>query len=378
MAKKKALILAALCVVVSLPMQAAGKIQTKKVQYVSPAFYYNGVQKSLSMQPVMIDGTTYLPIRALCDATGLAVQYNGTTLSVSGGASSTYSMQAELQAKDYEIASLKKELQDLKNKMGVVSTTTSSSSGGTYDQTSGSDILGTELSATRKDLENLYADYFKGIDFDFSVTVSSGKVKVNITYDNSDENKTFNKLSSREVKDFVREVCETVRAHHDNVVITGTIKYSGSTKYSFTYSKRDDLSCSTGSSSYSSSSYDDITSSQVERIVRDEGTVDIDGYGSRINIEKVSASVSDSREKVTYRIYLKISDDTDRLEAWNKYVGNDNKNEDLLSDMRSIARDIEDETDYDIFGEVYDYTTSKLIADYDFYEDRLRTYDLKK
>ena len=111
MTKKKTLLLAALCIAVSLPMQAAGKFQTKKVQYVNPVFYYNGVQKSLSAQPVMIDGTTYLPLRALCDATGFGVQYTGSSLSVtSGGLNSTYSMQAELQAKNYEIASLKKEL----------------------------------------------------------------------------------------------------------------------------------------------------------------------------------------------------------------------------------------------------------------------------
>lgn len=379
MSKKKSLLLVALCMAVSLPMQAAGKIQTKKVEYISPAFYFNGIQKSLSAQPVIIDGTTYLPVRALCDATGFAVQYNGSSLSVTGGGlSSTYSMQAELQAKNYEIASLKKELQDLKNKMGIVSTTTSGgSSSGTYSQTSGSDILGTELTATRKDLENLYEDYFKNIKFDFNVSLSSSKVRVSISYDDSDENKAFNKLSNREVKNFITDVCETVREHHDNVVITGTIKYSGSTKYSFTYSKSDKLTYSTGSSSYSSSSDDDITESRVERIVRNEESVEIDGYSSKINIEKVNASVSDSRSRVIFKIYLKISDDATILEAWNKYIGKD-ENSDLLSDMRSIAREIEDETNYDIFGEVYDYTTGKLIGDYDFDDNFLKTYELKK
>jgi len=45
MSKKKSLLLVALCMAVSLPMQAAGKIQTKKVEYISPAFYFNGIQK---------------------------------------------------------------------------------------------------------------------------------------------------------------------------------------------------------------------------------------------------------------------------------------------------------------------------------------------
>lgn len=382
MFKKKSVLYVILCMaILYIPMQAAGNYQTKKVQYMYPNFYYNGVPKSLSAQPVMIDGTTYLPLRALCDATGLGVVWQGNNLSVTNNnGNSTYSVQAQLQAKDYEIASLKRELQNLKNQMGIVSTTTSSgssssSSNVSYTQTTGKDIIGTELTATRKDLESSYADYFEDIDFDFSVDLSSNKVRVSISYDSSSENRAFNRLSNREVKNFITDVCEMVRDHHDDIVITGTIKYSGSTKYSFTYSKRDELTYSSDSSSYSSSSYDDITESRVEKIVRNQNSVEIDNYSKNISIEKADSYVSDSRERVEFYVYINISGDSERVTAWNDNSGTDN-NTDLRSDMKSIANEIEDETDYDIYGKVYDYSTGKLIGEYDYDDNELVTYKI--
>lgn len=377
MFKKKSILYVLLCMaILYVPMHAAGNYQTKKVQYMYPNFYYNGVPKSLSAQPVLIDGKAYLPLRALCDATGLGVVWQGNNLSVTNNnGTSTYSAQAQLQAKEYEIASLKQELQNLKNQMGIVSTTTSTgnNSGVSYTQTTGKDIIGTELTATRKDLDNSYADYFEDIDFDFSVNLSSNKVKVSISYDSSSENKAFNKLSNREVKNFITDVCEKVRDHHDDIVITGTIKYNSTTKYSFTYSKRDELSYSTGSSS--SSSDDDITESRVEKIVRNQNSVEIDGYSKNISIEKADAYVSESRERAEFYVYIDISGHAERVKAWNDYLGTDN-NTDLRSDMKAIANEIEDETDYDIYGKIYDYSTGKLIGQYDYDDNEIVTYKI--
>lgn len=378
MLKKKCLLAVFLCLAcVHVPMEAAGYYKTKKVQYSGTAFYYNGVKKTLSEQPIIIDGKTYLPVRSLCDATGLGITWTNNKIYVTNGTiSNNYSMQAEIRAKDYEIASLKKELQSLKDEMGIVTSTTtgSSSDSYTYSQTSGTDILGTELTATRKDLERTYGDSLGDIDLEYSVSLSSGKVNVLMTYDTSAENRAFNELTNREVRNFIEDVCETVRAHHDDVVITGKIRYNSSTKYSFTYSKRDTLTYSADSSSYSSSSLD-ITESRVISIVEDEYSVDIDGYNSSLRIREADATISDSRERVTFDVYIDVSTNSSIKTAWNDNTGT-NYNTALRNDMKSIAKEIEDETDYDILGEIYDYNTGELIGHYDYDDNELLTYSI--
>ena len=352
----------------SIPMQAAGYKKTKSVNYHPVNFYYNGEIKYLSTTPISIDGVTYLPARTFCDAIGMEIAWDqsGGNLYVNNGNSYTsiLSLQTELRAREYEIASLKQELAKYK-----VSTTTSrgsSSNSTNFDTTSGTDILGTELTETEKELERLYEDYFKDIEFDFIVRVSGNRLVVKISYDTSSENKEFNNLSTREIKEFVKEVCEAVRERHDNIIIDGTIIYTGSnaSKYQFSYSKNDTI---TYGSNYNSDE------SSIISTVKKVGRIDIRDYNSSISMSKVDASVSDTREEVTFRIYIDTTSDI--KQAWNNNVGKD-RDTTLRTSLRGISKDIEYDIDYDIFGEIYDASTSKLIAEYDYAYDEITTYNI--
>lgn len=246
MSQRRNILAIAACIgICYIPMQAAGYYKTKNIQYGGANFYYNGIYQSAGSQMIVIDGTTYMPVKTLCNAVGLSVDWDQATqtVSVSGNtAQSNVSMQAELQAKNYEITSLKKELKKYKEDNSVISS--SGNSNNTYSITSGKDILGTEMTATRKVLENIYSDYFDNIDFDFLLRLSAGKLNLTISYDTSSENKAFNRLSTKEVKAFIEEICETIRDRHKDIVIQGTIEYDGSgkTQYNFSYSKRDSMS----------------------------------------------------------------------------------------------------------------------------------------
>ena len=372
MSRRKNILAIALCIgICYIPMQAAGYYKTKNVQYGGANFYYNGMYQSAGSQMIIIDGATYMPVKALCNALGLTVNWNQSTqtVSVSGNTvQSNVSMQSELQAKDYEIASLKKELQKYKKDNIVISSGSNSSN--YYSATSGTDILGTEITATRKVLENTYSDYFDDIDLDFSLRLSSSKLRLTISYDTSSENRAFNKLSTKEVKTFIEEICETIRDYHEDIVIQGTIEYDGSHKaqYDFSYSKRNSISYST------SSSYDDLTKSEVIDIVDETSSVKIDGYNSSISIKKVDATVSDSKEYITFKIYLNLTDEAKGI--WNQQTGTNNDTV-LRSYLKDIAKDISKETNYDIWGEVYTYSNDSLIATYDYGENEIYLYSIK-
>lgn len=363
------------CLALCIPMQAASYIQTKKVQYTTPYIYHNGVSKSVGSSAIIIDGTTYVPVRGIANALGYDLNWSNGYLSLNSNTyNSSFSSQVELQAKNAEIASLKKELQNLRNQLGIV-TDTKGQTTSTYTQTSGNDILSSEIRDTEKDLENQYSAYFDDIEFDFDMTLYSNKLRLNITYDTSSENKAYNNLSTSKIRSFLEDVCDTVRDHHDDIIIDGRVKYDNSVKDYFTYSKQDRLSLS--SSGYYDYDYDDEDDLEdfVKDILEDNSNVYIDDYSNSISIQKESVSVSDSKERVTFNIYLDISGSSSRKEEWNDNTGTD-KNSALRDDLRSICKKIERETDYDIIGYIYDYSSSKEIGVYEYDDDELRTYSI--
>lgn len=350
-----------------LPVQAA--TYTKKVQYTQPTFYYNGAQKDLNGSVVVIDGVTYVPARNLSNALGLDLSWDGKTLFINGSNGSDLSSQMALQAKEFEIASLKKEIERLE---GTGTTTTNKKNGKTssrdsYSQTEGTDILGTELTATAKALEEDYEEYFDDIKFDFTVRLSSGKLRVNITYDSSSENKAFNKLSSKELKEFAEDVCEEIRDRHDNIAIEGRIKYddNNATKYYFDYSKRDKLSC--GKDSDYDNDDDDVTPASVERILQDLKEIKIDDYSGSVNITDKRATVNESKERISLNVYVQLTDEMKTAINSNQGTNRDGHLRDYMNDF---AYRIHKETDYDdIF--IYVYCDSKEVATYDYEEDKL-------
>lgn len=376
MKKGKNLLALVLCVAMCyVPMQAAGDYKTKNVLYGGVRLYYNGTYQNATSQAVLIDGTTYLPVRALGNMLGLSLDWNQntSTVSIAGTTDTLLSAQAQLRAKDYQIAALTKELEQLKNQGVVSGVTSSNNTSSNYDTTSGTDILGTEITATRKALENKYEDYFDGIEFDFSLSLNSSKLRLTIEIDDSTDYREFNKLSRSEVKEFLEDVCDEVRDRHDKIAITGAIKYTSNNKtlYSFNYSKSDDLSYSIGSSS-SSSYYDD---DDLLDIVEETGYVKIEGYSSRIDVEKAKVRVNDDSERITFTLYLDI-DDSDMKKAWNDNTGTNNDS--ILKDyLKEIADDLEDETDYDdIQCVLINYDTDKEIGTYYYEDNKLVLYSI--
>lgn len=370
MKKGKNLIAILLCLAMSyIPMQASGYYRTKNVQYGGVNLYYNGMYQNAAAQMVVIDGTTYLPIKALGNMLGVSVNWNQNAQAVMiNGASSALSNQAEIQAKDYEIAALKRELETLKNQGVIVGTTSSSSNNSNnYTSTSGKDISSSEVSATRRALKDKYSDYFDNIDFDFSLSLSSGKLKLTISVDNSSDYRAFNKLSRNQIRNFIENVCEYIRDRHDDIVISGVIEYSSTDKelYSFSYSKNDSLS-------YSSSSYNSEEEDLLS-VLNKTSSLSISGCSSNVTIDRRSVSTENSRERVTCNLYLNITDEIKT--AWNSHTGTNNDST-LKSALRSIADDLDDETSYDIRISLINASTGATIGYYDYEDNDLDLYSI--
>lgn len=368
MKKGKNLVAMVLCLAMCyVPMQAAGYYESKRVQYSGVNVYYNGNYQNSSSQAIVIDGVTYLPVKSLENMLGYNVEWNSATKTIHINGSNyngAISNQAEIMAKNAEIAALRKELQSFKTE-GVIANTSSSSSSSTT--TSGNDITSSEISDTRRELYNHYSDYFSDIDFDFTLSLSSSRIKVTVEIDNSSDLRKFNRLSRSRVKGFLEDVCDFIRERHDDILISGVVEYTRNREdlYSFSYSRNDSFSFS------EESGYDGYyNETDLANIVKRTSSVRIDEYGYNVYIENSNVSISENYEEVYFRIYINISEDMKT--AWNNNTGT-NYNSDLRSSMRSIANELSRETGYEIYGEIYNQVTSEKIGTYDDRYDEICT-----
>lgn len=346
-------------------VDAANYTKSLKATYKDISVVYNGASKTLSNEPFLVDGSTYVPLRAVSEIMGADVKWDGSssTVTINDSSSSNASAQAELAAKNYQITVLQRQVDDLTAELATYkNSNNSSSSNSDYTQTSGTDILGTELTATENYLISEYAEYFDDIEFDFDVSRKSSYLKVEISYDTKSENEEFDDLSDKKLKDFLEELCADIRDRHDDIVIEGVINYTRGDvdKCSFSYSKKDKLTYAKGSG---------LEESDVTSIVKKAGGVEIDGYNNYITISKVDANVSDSGETITFKIYMSLT--SADIEAWNKYLGTNNDTS-LRNYLEDIAEDIEEEAvgNCTIDGVVYD-SSNNLVATYDFDDNKL-------
>ena len=297
MKKGKNLVALMLCLAMCyVPMQASGDYRKKNVQYGGVNVYYNGSYQNSGSQAVMIDGTTYLPIKSLEQMLGYSIQWdtNTKTISINGyNYSAATSSQAEIQAKNAEIEALRKELASLKNEGVVASTSNNSSS---YNTTTGKDITSSEVSDTRRELESRFSDYFNNVDLDFSLSLSSNRLRVTIEIDDSSDYREFTRLSRSNVKSFLEDVCYFIRQRHDDIQITGVVEYTrnGNDLYSFNYSKSDNFTYSEGDDYY----YDDYYERDLEKLVDQNSSFRIDDYSNSIYFKDTDVDVDNKREKI--------------------------------------------------------------------------------
>ena len=360
---KKCVLVAVVGVVgVYIPMEAASYVRNKQVTYETGNIYYNGTIKNLGQMPIMVDGITYLPARAFTEMLGLQITKNNANKNLyidsSNRNDSAFSIQAELDAKEYEIAALKHEINTLRlenpSNLGPL---------GEYDQTNGTDILGTELTETRRYLDDVYDDYFDDINFEYKLYVSGGKLKVEIYYDRESEDDEFHDLYTSEKKKFVEKICEVIRDKHDNITIEGTIIYKGYRdldRYKFNYSREDEIFYK---------HYNEISKQDILNELKNISSLEIDGYDSKIHIKDKDVDIDHNLEELELDIEVDMSDY--QVEKWNNDVGT-NTDYKLKDSLKDICEEIYGASYYDVEIDIYQKGTNDIIATYKGEKDLIK------
>lgn len=287
-------------------------------------------------EPFIVNGRTFVPLRAVSEALGAWVDWNEATsmVTIKGGTNSAEMdiLKAQIAAKDVEIANLKKQLEEKKE-------------GNLTD-------LAKEITRDYDELGDVEID---------KIALSGNKdsVTVNIDVDLDDFDREWEDLSDSEIKSWLTKVVADVQDYYSgSTYVSGRIRDIDSRYNLVTFSKDGSRSLSItyrdddyrGSSSSSSGKNSDLEEQLMDDFVRlrgEKGTVRVDEF-----------LVSGSKSKVT----LEIEVDLYSYEGpWAKL--SDSEIEDWLEDICEEIQDFYND-DTQIVGEIIDVYSDDTLVDF--------------
>lgn len=346
-----------LCLVLSLgAIVGTGAVSattgTKNLQatYRNIGVTYNGTVQQLTTEPFTVEGTTYLPLRAIGNILGAQVDWNGSTntVAITSTGGDTTALQQQLATANYNLAVAQR---DLTSALAELETYKSGTVPGT-GSTTGTIITPTQLQQTETYLINNFSNELSNITFDFNLYQTGSKLDVTISYENRSEDTAFNRLSTNKIQDFIERIGDNIAVTHKDIEIEGIIEYSrdGEEKVSFTRSK-------TGRYDYTYP----FDLSDIQDIIFDElgNYINFNSEIGNVVIHSIDADIRESKSLINAKIYLDLSN-ADLLK-WNEltsYV-----KEAILETELEYAQDaVFDLTsyDYDVNITVYAGTPSTI------------------
>jgi len=255
--KKRARVLAtALLTVVLVLAIAVGVSATTGTKSISAIFrniqiIANGKFVATEAEPFIVNGRTYVPLRAISEALGAWVDWNSATnmVTIKGGTSSAEveALKAQMAQKDAEIANLRAQLDN-------------KTSGGDLDQ-------------LEKDLLDDYDVLGKVEIDDIKLSGDEDKVTVTIEVDLDDYGDEWEDLSDSKIKTWLSNICGDIQDEFDDdTYVSGKIKDidSGDTLVTFTKNGTKSLSVSFKDDDYRGGGSGDSSISDVEKALDGE------------------------------------------------------------------------------------------------------------
>ena len=327
----------------SIALQGASITRTLRAVYSNIAISYNGEIKKLDAEPFTVDSVTYLPLRAIGEVIGADVSWANNTVYINQKTSS-YS---EQQIADINVQNivLKKQIEELQKKLEV------------FEGTSEGKNLTTE--AINSTLSRIQVSYKNthNVEWTYDLKMVSGALQLTVSYDSRYDEADYDRTTSEQRKQLVKDVCMAIAAAHKEVEIKGILKnnYNNLERASFRYSR-------TGSYEYSEVA--NFSLGNFEKELEKNYAV-INCIGFSIPIEAIDLDVRDNKLTFTLTTSLRPSGmGEDYRSRWNSLTS-ENKN-DLKYFLRQIKVDIEQQYDtYDeISGAIRDNSTGNTIGVY--------------
>ena len=231
---------------------AEGAQNTVQAFYKNLKIICNGQAATLTAQPVIINGSTYLPVRALANVLNKNVDWNEAKQEITitdKTNSEVESLKAKLTEKDLQITLLQNQLD--KNKV-------------------------MDIDDLEDQLIDDYDDY-EDIEWKISLKGDKDDVTVRIDIDLDDFDDEWDDLSDSDIEDFLQDICDDILDEFEDADIEGVIRDSSAKKelVSFTVNSKGVVKIET------SSDLDDLEDDLIDEFDElgdiDELDIELDG-----------------------------------------------------------------------------------------------------
>ncbi len=280
--------------------------QTLDVWVGSNKINYNNNDVTNQLNTVVINGTTYIPLRNAGELFGKNIQWNDALKTVYITDSGELNdLKTQLALKEAEILQLKSHLE------------------------------GGDLDKLEDDLNEDYEEY-KGVDFSIKLTKKKDEITVKISADEDD----WDDLSSSRQKNFLQDICDDIFDEFEDVDVTGYIK-EGSDKFvEFECEYDEDVDIEGSSSGDIDDLEDDINDALYDE---DFGELD------NIDLDDLSIDLTGDEDDITFYIDIDLGDYDDE---WDDLDEGDI--EDFMEEVYDFIKDDKYFKDADIEGYFYD------------------------
>ncbi len=331
----------------SVMLQAASITKTLKAVYNNIAISYNGQIKKLSTEPFMVNGTTYVPLRAIGEIMGADVSWANNTVYINAKTASSTAYEQEIAAKNFENASLRQQLEIARKKIEALEGT------GTDGKNLTTEAIGNTLSKIKSKYKTTY-----DVEWGYDLRVVSGRLEFAVSYDSRYDEADFDKTTAEKRKQFIKDMCYDIAATHKEVEIRGTLKDSKNNleRATFKYGQ-------TGSYEYNEAAKFSLADFERE-LEKNYKVINVIGFS--IPIDDIRLEERNNVLTFTLTTSLRPSGTTEDYRArWNA-LSLDNRR-DLGSFLKRIKEDIEHQySSYDdITGAIRDGSTGSSLGVYE-------------
>lgn len=333
MNKKLMLLIVALLVIGSSAAFAApANLTTLKGWFADIKIFSNGTQVQLDTKPLVINNTTYVPVRALTNVLNKDIEWKQDTFSIyindKPDANYNYVLMQLFEKQD-QIAKLEAKVKELEAQLAEAKTTKISS-----------------LSDMQKYLNKEYATYEK-VDFEIVLSGSTKDVKVKIYIDDTKTNDSYwNKLYKSDIEKYVKNIVDDIKYEFKDAKVSGYIEndYTGKTVVDFYTNSSGKLVIDT-----------DYRSSSGSRYYLDDMEYDLNYYYGSYKGVDFDIDLSGDEDEIRVDVYV-YEDDWYDLGSYKE------------SYLESIYDEITSEFPYaEIYGYIYDdYYTSDRLESFEF------------
>lgn len=210
---------------ISVGAEQLGFSKMLEVWYGAVKVNYNNLDLTNQLQPVVINGTTYLPVSKVSHTFNKTVTWDNATKTIKikdkESVEVSY-LKRQLEAKQARVDYLEKKLGVLKSVLNdnSIETSSSGSSNRYYNDEDEDEDIDDVLDEVEEDLNNDYDEYYD-VDLSYKLSYKNDKVTLKIDTDKGDWDRDITKSKRKKLYE---EVCEKIQDEIDDADIRGFVK----------------------------------------------------------------------------------------------------------------------------------------------------------